>query len=208
VFWFWNIPTAQTSFADTAVTLLSTFAEPYEVFRFGLGKTLQLVPFQCSTRVTWAPVDAGYVPTAQAFVDEIALTEERTLPAGRAGLGTVVQLVPLKCWISGWLPPPFWYPTAHTSEGPVAATPLRMFTVPLGLGLALTLHAVPFQCSIRVRNAPFAAVWKPTAQTFVGETAATPLSEFWIPSPPVMKLGLGTTFQAVPFHLSTSVFMM
>jgi len=55
----------------------------------------------------------------------------------------------------------------------VAATPLRTFLVEEGFGLATSLHAVPFQCSIRVWFA-LPLKEKPAAQALLAEVAATP----------------------------------
>jgi hypothetical protein len=181
-------------------------ADPYPVLRFGLETMLQAEPFQCRMSVNAAPLDAGFVPTAQTSVGETAATPNRSLPTATGGLGTTDHRLPFQCSISGWLPVlPLWYPTAHTSDGPVAATALRTFAVGLGLGLLTVSQLVPFHRSISVTYCPLTAVWKPTAQTFDDESATTPFNAFWTPSPPVEKLGLGTIVQLVPFQCSTSV---
>jgi hypothetical protein len=58
---------------------------------------------------------------------------------------------------------------------------------------------VPFQCRIRVSVPPLVNR-KPTAQAFVAEVAATPLS-----SPLPTGFGLRTCFQEVPFQRSIRV---
>src|SRR5436190_22803354 len=87
-------------------------------------------------------------------------------------------------------------PTAHASVADTADTPFRLAEVePDGVGVATTLHAVPFQCS-----ASGAAVW-PTAHTSFVATPSMPYRK--LPLEPT--LGLGTTFQAVPFQCWVSV---
>src|SRR6185437_13172787 len=49
-------------------------------------------------------------------------------------------------------------PTAQMSVAETAVTLLRMLLPAPGLGLATCAHAVPFQCSMRVRKSPLAAV--------------------------------------------------
>src|SRR6266498_1758857 len=78
---FSYIPTAQTLFGETTVTLRSWLLALDAVLMFGLGTSLQVLPFQWSVNVTSAPVEAVVDPTAQASVGEIARTESRLLHA-------------------------------------------------------------------------------------------------------------------------------
>src|SRR5215471_13852199 len=85
--------------------------------------------------------------------------------------------------------------------GEVAATPNSPLSVRLGAGTCV--HAVPFQCSIKVLLlSPSPVLLRPpTAQALVGEMAATP-------SNPLVKewvFGLGTCVHAVPFQCSIKV---
>src|SRR6266536_6471101 len=59
------------------------------------------------------------------------------------GLGTTLQLVPSQCWMIELL---IIHPTAHTSS---LATAAASFIEKL-VGAGMMLHAVPFQCSVRV----------------------------------------------------------
>src|SRR5258707_13549655 len=102
------------------------------------------------------------------------------------------QLVPFQCSMSGGVQV-LTFPTAQTSLVETAATPRRA-SFELALGLATTLHAVPFQCSVSV-------CWSvsPTAQTSLAETLAAPLSSFSDPG-----LGLGTTLQGAACACATA----
>src|SRR5947209_18753636 len=62
-----------------------------------------------------------------------------------------------------------------------------------GLGLAITLQFVPFQCSVSVRGILLCWLADPTAHTSCAETAATAKS---VSSPG--GLGLGTALQVPP----------
>jgi hypothetical protein len=98
-------------------------------------------------------------------------------------------------------------PTAQTSLLEIAATALseRLMAGPDGVGDGTMLHVLPFQCSASVAYAgdefPFAL--KPTAQTSLLATAATPRSALWVPLPGAF--GVGTTLQLVPFQCSARV---
>ena len=75
-----------------------------------------------------------------------------------------------------------------------------MLRVP-GLGLATTVQAEPFQCSVSPWRVEPMRVY-PTAQTSVGEIAANPTSALLlVPA----GFGLGITSQLAPFQCSTSV---
>ena len=94
-------PTAQTLFDETTVTplrLSCSIVGP-------VVSTLQFVPFQCSINCSPKSGLSGPVllPTAQTSLLAAAATPEIpasggfTPPLGRAGVGTMLQLVPLKC---------------------------------------------------------------------------------------------------------------
>jgi hypothetical protein len=63
-----------------------------------LEMTLQLVPSQCSTRLS---EELLITPTAQTSVDETVVTLFRKPPFFKGGLETTLQLVPFQCSISG-----------------------------------------------------------------------------------------------------------
>ncbi len=74
------------------------------------------------------------------------------------------------------------YPTAQMSVAETAATAVSRsppsVAALLASGLLTMDHPLPFQCSVSVVAAPPAGAEEPTAQTSVGETAATPAS--WV----------------------------
>src|SRR6476659_4520676 len=76
----------------------------------------------------------------------------------------------------------------------MSTTPSSSVSRPATVGLATIFHAVPVQCSVRVRSTLPGAV-APTAQASVGPLASTDVNqlsvEFW-------GLGLATIFHAVP----------
>src|SRR5450759_5272778 len=67
---------------------------------------------------------------------------------------------------------------------------------PPGLGLGTRVHAVPFQCTIRVLEPPVS----PTAHALRADVAATPMS-----CAPPPRLGLGTRVHAVPSQCTIRV---
>src|SRR5690349_5066703 len=69
--------------------------------------------------------------------------------------------------------------------------------------LCTRFHAVPFQCSARVRVELGVASYEPTAQASVEEVAATPRRAWSTVGPP--GSGLRTRFQVVPFVSSIRV---
>src|SRR5438552_15770326 len=72
-------------------------------------------------------------------------------------------------------PVPLSYqPAAHTSLEETAATLNSRLSLAPWLGLEATLHAEPFQCSIRVRFGCPLALLHPTAHASLEATAATP----------------------------------
>jgi hypothetical protein len=86
--------------------------------------------------------------------------------------------------------------------GEAAHTPHRSFSDELfGFGLGTVLQLVPFQWAIKVwLVAHPARLAKPTAQASVGDSAATPVNHELLNG-----LGVATTFQAVPFQCSDTV---
>src|SRR5439155_9458221 len=133
-------PTAQTS--PVARTALAPKSDVSPDGPFGLATTVQDVPFQCSVRVTRigiVPVTSSRYPIAQTSVDDTAVTAASTSCANGLGLVTSDQAPPFQCMttlLSGWFVPSVVnvLPTAHASEGPIAATPLS--TVRRGLNVA------------------------------------------------------------------------
>ncbi len=173
-----NIPTAQMSVTETAVTPSSRLnCVPTLGLTLGLGTTLHFLPVHCSMRVCSTPLAFMKLPTAQTSLVETAVTPFR-VPACFGAL-TVRHAVPFQCAMSGGAPTTV-NPTAQTSLVETAATPRNLPFATVGLGTML--HAVPFQCSVSVP-----LLLSPTAQTSLAEILATPVS---VPTP-----GLGTTVQ-------------
>src|SRR5947209_8812479 len=93
------------------------------------------------------------------------------------------------------------FPTVHTLFADTTATPFSMLPFFPALGLATTLHCVPFQCSINVLLISlFLTMMYPTAHTSLDETAATPLRRLLLPA-----VGLVIRLQRVPSQCSVSV---
>src|SRR5437868_1085838 len=77
----------------------------------------------------------------------------------------------------------------------MAVTPARVFSVaPFTLGLVMTLHCLPFQCSTSV-ELPLPLPYSPTAQTLLAETAAMLYRKLL----PVPTLGLATELHPPQF---------
>src|SRR5215813_9561917 len=152
----------------TAATPVSWFQgeEP-----FGVDTTLHLFPFQCSAKVL-----APAFPTAHrsfAAAPPIALSVLiSAYPPGAIRFGDMLRLhcVPFQCRMNDWRPD---WPTAHALLAVSAATPLRKFSVPFGLGVAIRDQLLPFQWSARACALPFRL---PTAQTSLLALAETPFS--------------------------------
>src|SRR5262249_12144009 len=101
-----------------------------------------------------------YSPTAQALDGDVAVTAARAslaaCPPG-SGVCTDRQALPFQCSVCGCQFAPFQnWPTAHTSEPDVAATPSSSLAAsrPAGSGLAMIRQWLPFQCSVRVCSLP------------------------------------------------------
>src|SRR5207248_733183 len=87
--------------------------------------------------------------------------------------------------------PLLYCPTAHTSPADTAATPLSWLPSVPTLGLGITDHAPPSQCSTSVRSGPPRSWSLPTAHASLAEIAATPPN--WLSY--AATLGLGITDQ-------------
>src|SRR5206468_5077478 len=102
---------------------------------------------------------------------------------------TTLQAAP-----SQWMASVLWQhacPTAHTSLDVTAATPNRMLSSVLSLGLGTTLQAEPFQCKVNVR----ASCWDlPTAQTSFEAIASAPNRTS------SLTPGVATILQVAPFQ--------
>ncbi len=185
-------PTAQASLGELADT----------PSRFPVGEWAaafrQVVPFQC--RMTpWRGL-VMVPPTAQALLAEVAVTALRSMSAPtKAGTGTTFQDLPSQCSIralKSLVPLPV-QPTAQASLGETTAT-RSSAPAGAGVGLGTVVHAVPFQCSIRVLSdgpvpAPGPPPTRPTAQASVADAAATPLRK-----PPPPGFGLAWRVQVLP----------
>src|SRR5439155_24143501 len=85
----------------------------------------------------------------------------------KGAVGITLQLAPSQ-WIASVFKLPA-LPTAHTSLDATAATPNRILSSVLSLGLGTTLQTEAFQCDVKVR----ASLWDlPTAHRCV-EAAAS-----------------------------------
>ena len=95
-------------------------------------------------------------------------------PAG-LGLGTRLQRVPFQCRIKVLAWP--WLskntPSAHTSLLERALTPDSSLSDGDGFGLGTRAQRMPFQCSTSVLCRSVRLTVSPTAQTSMGDTAAT-----------------------------------
>ena len=116
----------------------------------GLGTASQEVPFQCRICRFWLVSS----PTAHALVAEVAVTENRPVPAGQ---GTMAQLAPFQCSIRlpvGRLIEVKVNPTAQASAAEVAAADFSTLSGAEVLGLGTAVHEVPSQCWMSVLSAP------------------------------------------------------
>src|SRR6266568_2678790 len=104
-----------------------------------------------------------------------------TLCASGLGLGTTCQVLPSQCSMSvekGPFVVLLANPAAQTSSAPTTATASRALLTDPGLGMGITCHPMPSQCSMSVcpvikPRAPGVPPEKPTAQTSFASTAAT-----------------------------------
>src|SRR5262249_61681970 len=81
----WKSPTAQTSFAEMAVTPASRL---FCALALGVVTTDQLRPFQCSMRVCATPVEGSDLPTAHTSGAETAAIPEMLAPETAGLLAT------------------------------------------------------------------------------------------------------------------------
>src|SRR5215470_13159106 len=185
------VPTAHTLAGDSAVTVPTPPKR-----RCAAGFRVQLVPFQC--RLTFSSV-VGLVarnPMAHTSVAESAeMAPLLMVTPVKAGLDTMLQLVPSQCSTRAEAEPPA-NPTAQALLAAGAVTPVSW--LPWGsLGPGVTAQLVPSQCSISGMN-ELPCAWSPTAHTSLPAAPATPLRA-------ASRAGAGTTLQEVPLKCSASV---
>src|SRR5215831_9084714 len=184
------VPAAHTSAGDSAATVTTP---PNR--RCAAGFRVQLVPFQC--RLTFSSVVelVARNPIAHASVAESAeITPLLMLTLVKAGLVTMLQLVPSQCSTRALAEPPA-NPTAQALLVAGAVTPVS--ALPWGsLGLGVTAQLVPSQCSISGMN-ELPCAWSPTAHTSLPAAPATPPRA-------ASRAGVGTTLQLVPLKCSAS----
>src|SRR6516225_4471994 len=178
------VPTAHTSAGDSAATVTTPPDR-----RCAAVFTVQLVPSQC--RLTFSSL-LGLVarnPMAHTSVAESAeIAPLLMLTPAKAGLDTMLQLVPSQCSTRALAAPPA-NPTAQALLVAGAVTPVS--ALPCGsLGLGFTAQLVPSQCSINGMN-ELPCAWSPTAHTSLPAAPATPLRA-------ALRAGAGTTLQLVP----------
>src|SRR5688500_1567241 len=99
-----------------------------------------------------------------------------SLLLGALGEAIRVQLVPFQRAVRVWLPPLAKIePTAHTSLGETAVTERKRVgypCIPMMRPERSSVHWLPSQCSTRVEYS--SPTRRPTAQTLLASTAATP----------------------------------
>src|SRR6516165_5545050 len=183
--------TAHTSAGDSAATVTTPPKR-----RCAAVFTVQLVPFQC--RLTFSSL-VGLVarnPMAHTSAAESAeIAPLLMLTLVKAGLETMLQVVPSQCSTRALVEPPA-NPTAQALLGAGAVTPVSW--LPWGsLGLGVTAQLVPSQCSISGMN-ELPCARSPTAHTLLPVAPATPLRA-------ALSAGAGTTLQLVPLKCSASV---
>src|SRR5438477_11741112 len=118
----------------------------------------------------------------------------------KAGVGTTLQLAPSQ-WMASVFKLPVW-PTAHTSLDATVATPNRVLSFVLSLGLCTMFQAEPSQCNVSVRSSPYGGLDLPTAHTSLDATTSTAKRMS------LATLGLGTILQAAPFQCIVSERLM
>src|SRR6266568_1586936 len=142
------MPAAQTSAADPR-TALMPFRMGWPSGPTGVVSGVHDVPFQCRTDVV------PTVPAAQTLVEELAVIDDRP-PLPRFASDVSDHAVPFQCiaiGLAGWKPVRSLVPpTAHTSFGEISTTPFRVWSAPVGvgmagLGLGTIVQAEPFQGS-------------------------------------------------------------
>jgi hypothetical protein len=88
----------------------------------GAVTSFQVVPSQCSMRLTALSPSGSLAPAAHPLLAEVMVTLLRLDPRGSGGAATVVQVLPFQCSISAW---PESSPTAQTLLAEVAVTAYR-----------------------------------------------------------------------------------
>jgi hypothetical protein len=155
---------------DTPPKLLP--ADPEGV---GVGWTRQVVPFQCSARVTKMPAPLVVCPTAVHDAGDVQETPLRA-PGVRPGVGRTRQRVPFHRSarnppMSPGLEVP---PTAMHDLADVQATLNRpLAAAPARLGVAWMAHEVPFQCSAKVTGVLRLLIELPTVVQAEADVHAT-----------------------------------
>src|SRR6202035_5683414 len=143
---------------------------------FGLGTTFQLVPSQCRIKVcvaTSSCFPGVEKPTAHASFGASASTAFNLLsPPATWGVATVVQLAPSQRFariLEVEIP---WNPTAQASLVASADAPDRDSNELLATCTVVAVHAVPSQCSKRLKSRFVSFSTKsPTAQMSFAEVA-------------------------------------
>ena len=138
------VPTAHTSDRDSAAT-----GPTPPNRRCAAGFTVQLVPSQCRLTFSLVVLLVARNPMAHTSVAESAeMAPLLMLTLVKAGLETMLQLVPSQCSTRAFEEPPA-NPTAQALSTAGAVTPVS--ALPWGsFGLGTTAQLVPSQCSISV----------------------------------------------------------
>jgi hypothetical protein len=180
-----------------------------------LGTTDQVVPSKVSTSVwlaTWLGDALLKAPTAVHELIETHDTPKRKLWLGVGlGLGTTDQVVPshistrVRSFPKLGIPEEA-VPAATQKLVETHDTPLRTLANVPGLGLGVTDQVLPSHISTRVPgdSPELLLTSRPTATQKCFETQDTPPSRKLSRS----GLGLGTTDQVVPSHISTTVVLL
>src|SRR5579872_803193 len=142
---------------------------------FGLGTTFQVLPSQCKINVRLGSLSAFAgvkKPTAQAlFGDSASTASSLFVPFVTFGVATSAHSAPFQCMAKVWPFAPL-NPTAQASFGASADTLKRDSPVG-GCCIVVAVHAVPSQCSKRLK--PATSVTRlPTAQMSFAEVEAMP----------------------------------
>src|SRR5579862_1844023 len=143
---------------------------------FGLGTTFQVLPSQCWINVRLGSLSAFAgvkKPTAQAlFGDSASTASSLFVPLVTFGVATSAHSEPFQCIAKVWPFAPL-NPTAQASFVASADTPNRDSPVG-GCCIVVAVHAVPSQCSKRLKPVPAASAKLPTAQMSFAVVEAMP----------------------------------
>jgi hypothetical protein len=161
--------------------------------RFGLGTTVHVAPFHCSTRVVLTG-DEFRLPTATQVVLDAHDTASSAESAGAAE-AWIDHVVPFQRSMSGSvLVLELELPIAVHCVGLVHDTSKRLALFePLGLGVGTVDHIVPFQ-----RRAKVPEPFDPTATQLAVAGHATARRLFDVSDKPLV------TAHTEPFHFSTN----